>query len=118
MPSPRTEVARALRQAQTTSEGLLWAQLRDRRLAGYKFVRQSPIGPFVADFVCRREKLVVEVDGPTHFETAAKDRDARRTAYLRRNGYHILRVTNDDVRTRLEQVREVIYHSLQGNRPG
>ena len=58
--------ARGLRQDQTEAERKLWRRLRNRTLGGFKFVRQEPIVPYFADFVCRDEKLIVEVDGATH----------------------------------------------------
>ena len=61
-----TRRSRELRRAETPAEKLLWGKLRARRLCGYKFVRQEPIGPYFADFLCREHALVVEVDGATH----------------------------------------------------
>jgi very-short-patch-repair endonuclease len=66
-------------------------------LEGHKFVRQASIGPFIADFVSRDRKLIVEVDGETHSTEDELARDARRTAYLRREGYRIIRFWNSDV---------------------
>jgi very-short-patch-repair endonuclease len=57
---------RALRQSASIAERLLWAQLRSHALAGLHFRRQAPIGPFIADFVCHRARLVIEVDGSQH----------------------------------------------------
>ena len=61
--------ARSLRRTQTKQESLLWGKLRDRRLTGYKFVRQAPIGPYFADFLCKEGKLLVELDGSQHGES-------------------------------------------------
>jgi very-short-patch-repair endonuclease len=72
-----TERARALRRRSTRAELVLWRHLRDRPLAGCKFVRQEPIGPYFADFVCRERHLVLEVDGGQHADSAA---DAERGA--------------------------------------
>ncbi|MGA8584464.1 MAG: DUF559 domain-containing protein [Roseiarcus sp.] len=63
---PETRRARVLRQSQTHAEASLWRALRGRGLDGLKFVRQEPIGPYFADFVCRDKRLVVEIDGATH----------------------------------------------------
>ena len=79
--SPR-DFARGLRRRQTDAERRLWARLRDRRLLGVKFARQVPIGPYVVDFCCREQKLIVELDGGQH--AAQADYDAGRTAFLRR----------------------------------
>src|SRR5690349_11021332 len=85
--------ARALRRGMTDAEALLWRHLRDRRLNGYKFRRQEPRGPYIADFVCLEVGLIVEVDGGQHTEES----DAPRTQRLERNGYRVLRFWNDQV---------------------
>ena len=79
-----SESARRLRRKATDSERRLWLALRDRRLAGYKFRRQRPIGPYVADFASIRHRLIIEVDGSQHADSEA---DARRTAWLERYGF-------------------------------
>ena len=76
--------ARSLRQEMTDAERFLWAKLRNRRLGGHKFVRQMPVGSFVADFGCREAKLIVEVDGSQHAESR---RDERRDAFLVAEGF-------------------------------
>ena len=102
------ERARTLRQAETASEQRLWHALRNRKLCGLKFVRQLPIGPYVADFACREERLIVEVDGATHSTEDEVAYDAAREAFLRHKGWHVLRVWNDDVLRRLDGVLETI----------
>ena len=94
--------ARKLRRESTPPEQILWSVLRGRRLAGLKFRRQEPIGPYVVDFCCRQLKLIVELDGMSHDETG--DRDEVRTRSLEEQGYHVLRVTNWDVNEDLEAV--------------
>jgi very-short-patch-repair endonuclease len=78
----RTNRARALRSKSSAAEDILWANLRNRQFDGLKFVRQTPIGPFFADFLCRELKLVVEIDGGTHSTDEEIENDARRSAYL------------------------------------
>jgi len=73
---------------------VLWAALRARQLDGPKFVRQEPIGPYFADFVCRDVKLVVELDGGQHADSAY---DARRDAAMNEAGYRVLRLWNNEV---------------------
>jgi len=73
---------------------VLWFALRDRRLAGFKFVRQEAIGSYIVDFVCRDRKLIVEVDGGQHVESV---RDLKRDAELAAEGYRVLRFWNSDV---------------------
>jgi very-short-patch-repair endonuclease len=82
--------ARKLRRNETDAEHKLWTALRDRRLEGTKFVRQYPIGRYVADFVCPDRMLVVEVDGGQHSESGA---DAARTAFMNARGYSVAPAT-------------------------
>src|SRR5580658_8352289 len=86
---PLLQRARALRRNQTDSEGRLWGELRGRRLGGWKWRRQAPIGPFIVDFYCPAKQLVVELDGPSHDDREVYD--ARRTAYLERAGLRVIR---------------------------
>src|SRR5215467_15707516 len=67
-----TNFARRLRRRQTDAERVLWFRLRDRRLAGWKFKRQVPIDRFVVDFVCKDERLIIELDGGQHDEARAR----------------------------------------------
>ncbi len=112
-PRERLRRARVLRRQHTPAEARLWGRLRDRRLAELKFVRQEPVGPFVADFVCREAKLVVEVDGATHSTDEEIARDRRREAYLRSKGYRVVRVPNDDVYRRLADVLATIMAAVE-----
>jgi very-short-patch-repair endonuclease len=105
--------ARRLRRAQTPAEARLWSKLRNRGLAGYKFARQEPIGPYFADFACRERMLVVEVDGATHSTEEELARDQRRRRFLEDKGYRVLRVLNHDVITELEGVLETIRLALR-----
>jgi very-short-patch-repair endonuclease len=106
------ERARTLRKDDTEAERRLWEALRNRRLAGFKFVRQLSIGPYIADFACRDHKLIVEVDGATHGTEAEVSHDERRGAYLREQGYRILRFCNEDVFKGLTDVCDAILLAL------
>ena len=108
---PTTARAQNLRAAQTESETRLWHCLRDHRLGGAKFVRQAPIGPYYADFVCRAPKLVVEVDGSQHAQSAY---DEKRDASLIARGYRVLRFWNDDVARAIDDVCETIAAAIEG----
>ncbi len=88
----------------------MWQALRNRQLDGEKFVRQEPIGPFIADFVCRRAQVVIEIDGPTHEGREAND--ARRTGWLVSQGYHVMRFSNEDVLGDLSPVIDAIRSAL------
>lgn len=93
----QTIFARNLRRDQTPAERRFWIVLQPWRAAGWHFRRQAPIGPFVVDFVCKRKKLIFEIDGDSHFSDEGMARDLARTAYLQRLGYSVVRFTNDDV---------------------
>jgi len=95
---------RELRRNATEAEKVLWERLRGRRLQGLKFQRQFPIGPFVADFCCRERRIVVEADGEGHQTGAQVARDQGRDAYLRGQSYLVLRFTNDEILSDLENV--------------
>ncbi len=94
--------ARHLRRRQTDAERELWQQLRAGRIIAAKFRRQEPIGAFVVDFSCFDPKLVIEIDGGQH--VAQCEADARRTAFLERSGYQVLRFWNNDVLGNLDGV--------------
>src|SRR5438132_10359901 len=97
--------ARRLRRDSTDTEWHLWAVLRDRRLAGYRFRRQHPIGNFIVDFACTRHRLVIEADGSQHMDDAA---DQQRTALLEAEGWRVIRFWDNDVLTNTEGVIHVI----------
>jgi len=97
-----SERAHTLRVDQTDAEAQLWNRLRDRRLAGAKFRRQYPTGPYIVDFCCAERRLIVEVDGGQHSE--ADSGDERRSAYLASFGFKVLRFWNTDVLSNIESV--------------
>ena len=106
------ERARVLRKNDTEAERRLWEALRNRRLGGFKFVRQLSIGPYIADFTCRDFKLIVEVDGATHGTDVEVSYDERRSAYLREQGNRILRFWNNDIFVGLPDVCDAILLAL------
>ena len=106
VPAESLRRARTLRQPQTRAEHTLWRCLRGRRLEGYKFRRQLPIGKYIPDFCCPATRVIVEVDGETHIQQEAYDK--RRSEDLERMGYHILRFTNAHVYQHVESVLEAI----------
>lgn len=105
-----TKTARKLRVAQTDAETRLWFHLRGRRFAGHKFRRQYPLGPYIVDFICLQEGLVIEVDGGQHGERVHED--AKRTAYLECQGLRVLRFWNNDVLINMEGVLLTILNSM------
>ena len=110
----RTGRSRILRDRATSAEELMWSNLRGRRLQGFKFVRQAPIGQYFVDFLCRRPRVVIEVDGATHGEDSELVRDAARTAFLEAEGYRVFRVHNDEVYNNLDGVLESCLAFVRG----
>jgi len=104
------ENARNNRNNATEPETRLWSILSHSQLGGYKFRRQAVIGDAIADFLCPRKGLIAEVDGDTHLDPSA---DARRTAKLQAQGYHVFRVTNADVMGNLEGVARALLDRLE-----
>jgi len=101
----KTKFARALRREMTEAETLLWYHLRRRQLAGLRFRRQHPIGVYIVDFVCLEKRVIVELDGSQHLDSPT---DAEREAWLRSQGFHVLRFWNDDVVRGTEDVLAAI----------
>ena len=100
--------ANELRNNPTPFEIILWKYLKGSQLGGYKFRRQSVIGPFICDFLCPSKGLIVEVDGDTHDAM----RDAKRDAVLAELGYFTMRFTNYEVGQSLEGVLDLILEKL------
>jgi very-short-patch-repair endonuclease len=98
-----------LRRQSSDAEIRLWAALRNRQLGGYRFRRQHPIGPFIADFACVEHRLVVEADGGQHNGSAADD---RRTDWLADRGWRVLRFWNNDILANTAGVLEAILEAL------
>ena len=102
--------ARLMRREHTEAERRLWAALRSRRLAAFKFRRQHPIGHFIVDFACIGHRLVIELDGGQHAIQTAKD--AARTDVIEALGYRVLRFWNNDVLSNTEGVLTKILEAL------
>ncbi|RYF46226.1 MAG: DUF559 domain-containing protein, partial [Comamonadaceae bacterium] len=108
------DFAKTLRQNMTDAEQLLWKHLRAHRLDGQKFRRQQPMGPYIVDFVHFSGRVIVEADGGQHVES---DHDAARDAWLRSQGYTVLRFWNNDILQSTEAVLQAIYAALRGAAP-
>jgi very-short-patch-repair endonuclease len=104
--------ARILRKEQTRAEELLWNQLRSQKLDGYKFRRQHPIKNWIADFYCHEAKLVIEVDGRIHLDKQQKGNDEGRTYELEGLGLKVIRFTNEEVESNIENVLKQIKNYL------
>ncbi|MCF8238124.1 MAG: endonuclease domain-containing protein [Saprospiraceae bacterium] len=95
------DFSRVLRKTMTREEALLWQQVRNRQLDGYKFRRQHPIeyveengwrSSFIADFYCAEKRLIIELDGAVH--DGREDYDEMRTHMLIQLGYRVCRIKN------------------------
>jgi very-short-patch-repair endonuclease len=113
-PTPRSR-ARQLRKDQTPAEARLWHELRNRRFVGYKFRRQQPIGPFIADFYCHSAGLVIELDGESHL--GREEYDQRRQDWLEDHGFKVLRFYNNDIPANLDEMMECIFQECRSRCP-
>lgn len=102
-------LAKAFRTNATDAETKLWQQLRAHRMAGYKFKRQVVIEPYIVDFVCIQEKLIIEADGGQHSES---ERDKLRDEFLQKCGYRVLRFWNHEILNEIDAVLEKIHNEL------
>ncbi len=107
------ERARSFRKNMTESENRMWYFLRDRRLNGYKFVREQIIDNYIADFVCRQKKLIVEVDGEHHADEDVVKYDQKRTEFLEKKGYKVFRVWSNEIFENIDGVLEAILDELE-----
>jgi very-short-patch-repair endonuclease len=105
--------ARRMRAAPSATEMLLWALLRDRQLESLKFRRQVPVGPYIADFLCLRHRLIVEADGPFH----EVERDAVRDGWLAAQNFRVLRFSNDVIQNDRRAVLDAIVAAALASRP-
>ena len=110
----KTAKARRLRLNATNAELRLWNRLRSRAIDGCKFVRQEPIGSYVVDFIYRERRLIIEVDGGQHADSAS---DRVRDQWLTEHDYRVLRFWNNDVMSNVDGVLEVIAATLQADSP-
>ena len=110
-----TQFARILRHNQTDTERELWHLLRGRELAGHKFRRQVPLGPYIADFVCLSARLIVELDGGQHGEQITYD--SERTKWLEARDFRVVRFWNNQVFEERDAVLETILSALTAPSP-
>ena len=104
--------AQAFRKSMTDGEQKLWSRLRGKQLE-YYFRRQKPIGKYIVDFVCWKEKLVVEIDGSQHFTNAGKEHDRKRDQFLMEQGFRILRFNSVEVLNNTDGIIDAIYENLR-----
>ncbi|MFC1583754.1 endonuclease domain-containing protein [Candidatus Neomarinimicrobiota bacterium] len=106
------DIARRLRRRGTRSEELLWRALRNRKLGGFKFLRQHPVGSSIVDFYCHEKRLAVEVDGPMHRDEEVARKDRERQELIEKYDIRFTRCTSEavegDLAGVLEGIREVV----------
>ncbi|WP_236262753.1 endonuclease domain-containing protein [Aggregatimonas sangjinii] len=98
------EFRKELRKNLTPAEAFLWKHLKSRQLDGKRFTRQHSIGPFIVDFYCASEKLIIELDGEVHQTPNAQEYDENRTKFLENIGYTVIRFENKMVFDNFESV--------------
>jgi very-short-patch-repair endonuclease len=108
----RTQLSRQFRQSLSGTEALVWTRLRGRKLGGWRFRRQQPLGEYFVDFVCPALRLVIEIDGPRHWSDQQGAYDDRRDAWLRSMGYEVIRVPVGYIDRGLEGVIDEIHELL------
>ena len=104
--------AKKLRKEMTKAEVILWNRLRELNTRGFKFRRQHPIPPYVADFAHIKGKLVIEIDGVTHWTDERAVRDRRRDAFMHADGWEVVRFPDKEVYENADGVVENIVHRL------
>src|SRR5438128_9374943 len=107
--------AKRLRRDETDAERKLWMRLRDRQMNGLKFRRQQPIGRYIVDSFCPEHQLVIELDGGHHADQ--NQADQRRTEFLNKAGYRVLRFWDNEVLTEPESVLQKIADELNHPSP-
>lgn len=103
--------AKKLRTDMTLFERKLWYYLRAKRFFDLKFKRQAPIGKYIVDFVCKEKMYIIELDGSGHLENKQDEHDKNRDNYLKKEGYTILRIYNNEINN-IENVLEKIKDDL------
>jgi very-short-patch-repair endonuclease len=101
----------------TDAERALWRVLKNRNIAGVKFRRQVPLGPYYLDFYSAAVKLVIELDGGQHYALEGRKRDERRDAYLRSWGLTVIHFSDREVLLQLDGVLVQIQDAVQKSSP-
>ncbi len=104
--------AEILRNHMTEAEQLLWNQISNRKLMGFRFRRQHPINRFIADFYCHKVRLVIELDGSIHDKQEVAERDEAREFMIKSFGINVIRFKNDELINDLERVITTIRGKL------
>ena len=95
----------------TDAERKLWQALRHKQISGHRFRRQHPVGKYIADFACAERMILIELDGGQHQDHV--EYDEQRTAFMRADGWRVVRFWNNDVMNNLEGVLSTIAENLE-----
>ncbi|MEO8770460.1 MAG: DUF559 domain-containing protein [Ferruginibacter sp.] len=106
------QFAKDNRKNATEAEAIMWEQLRDRQVDGFKFRRQHPIAGYIPDFVCLEKKLIIEIDGEYHNDDEQKIFDSAREKWLNEYGYTLIRITNEEIKNSLSNSIKKIKEEL------
>jgi very-short-patch-repair endonuclease len=112
------EIARKLRNDSTPAEIRLWTKLlRAKQMKGYQFLRQRPVLNYIADFMCKELRLIIEVDGESHEHEHQWFKDELRQKELEEYGFTILRFWDEEIFNDLENISRVIEHWIDSHPP-
>ena len=108
-----TDLARELRKNLTPQEKKLWNLLRNHQFYGYEFRRQYPIAGYIVDFICRKSKIIIELDGGQHNQDNNIEYDLKRTQVLNNLGYKVIRFWNCDIDNNIEGVYSTLQEAFE-----
>ena len=109
---------RELRNNSTPEEAVLWTQIKSRKIKGYKWRRQHPIGSYILDFYCPEAKLCIELDGAAHYTYSGEREDNTRTSFLNSKGIRVIRFENRLIWDNIDSVIEIIEQELENKQGG
>ncbi|MBI5408094.1 MAG: endonuclease domain-containing protein [Nitrospirae bacterium] len=112
-----TKLAKNLRKQTTDTEQVLWKYLRAKRMYGFKFKRQQPIGKYIVAFVCFERKIIIELDGGQHTQPEQIRKDRERDRWFEQQGYEVLRYWDNEVLKNTREVLEVIWEKCLKHPP-
>ncbi len=105
------------RKKSTKAEVRLWSELlRNNQMMGYSFLRQRPVDNYIADFFCKKLKLIIECDGYSHQLDEVAESDELRTKRLMELGYHVIRFSDNEIMNDIENVKRTIEGWIEMNR--
>ena len=108
----KTALAKILRKNSTIQERRLWNLLRNRQFNNLKFKRQQPIGEYIVDFVCKEEKIIIEIDGGQHNTIENNQLDKERTDFLQSLGYKVIRFWNNEIYENIDGIWERLHEEI------